>query len=400
MDSESKRRLPGDVNSPHDGPQECDGTSRFRFGDQPCEQYPASYQLTEANREAVRSGRAVFIRGDALARLNAFAAILQACEGFVYLTASPANPELIIGILIPCQRASSCHCRVESDAVLAAGREARKRRLIIVGGDHTHGQMCTFSSGTDMEQVRTFAQEGIGWPGQRRRSDAVVVTVSEEGSLEAISPFDCGQRVVVRAKGLVPGQPVLIEWQRSDKSLASVFATTNARGDHWFPVIRSRVCPDCGGIGAMPVVGPPRCHIIGEVTPLSREEVIALEEEIERKVRRFSYASDGDRRRDGRDDRYGGRSAGQAYRTLESGRDHHDDCRARGVGPRGPAGGPPAFELWHRDRRVARVPAWVIEEAAAKVESLAAALGWDNDTSCAEAKDARKERNHAGGSAS
>ena len=97
------------------------------------------YRLSDADRESVHAGRAVFIRGGVLAASEA-ACRATPDEVMFYFTAREDNPELITGLVIPNQRTSAASCHARGEQLIAMARRVRAQRRVIVAASHSHGK--------------------------------------------------------------------------------------------------------------------------------------------------------------------------------------------------------------------------------------------------------------------
>jgi hypothetical protein len=195
-------------------------------------------------------GRAVLIRGEALAKAELICKWLGAWEVFWYYARQPDSP-VIEDVILEEQRVSMCHCTIEAEHVPRAARVARRRGLVIAGGGHSHGGGSLFSSWTDVKQMAQFGREGVG------------ITTSLIGG--------------------VPGEVVPGPHHDGQRTI-SLFSTSTNRGEHMFPTFETTWCPLCTGrrerhIRAAEVT----VHVIGPIR-LDREERKSLREDVRTKV--------------------------------------------------------------------------------------------------------------------
>ena len=253
---------------------------RFR---NPVVSLPPDYRLCYSDKASMRFSQSIFIRGSALAAVEAVFRAANPSEVFVYLTAPAEDPRVIDGILIPRQKISAAGCMVEPRDLIRAARKARREGKEIVGASHSHGAsfaVCT--SFTDSEQMRTFADEGVGWRWPIRRLRTGVVRESGEAA-----PGDSTGRVY---EVEFPDQPDLCGRITSGSELdaddlrveiffeqyrtVSCFATGNGKGDeHLFPLLVRHTCHQCGGLAEREIKPHEiRVHVLGEVEITEEEE--------------------------------------------------------------------------------------------------------------------------------
>ena len=133
------------------------------------------YRLSEAEKDEVYAGRAVWIRGNVLA---ASEAICRATpdEVMFYFTAREDQPELITGLIIPDQHTSGVSCCAEGEALIAVGRRARAQGRVVVSASHSHGQGgLVFTSTLDWSLMDSLLAERVGVSQWCQTSDRGVV---------------------------------------------------------------------------------------------------------------------------------------------------------------------------------------------------------------------------------
>jgi hypothetical protein len=343
--------------------QRTDETQRrVRFPQQRHVLHPHGYTPGPADRDQVRSGRALFLVGSVLAAIEALCRFCRGSEYLAYYLASLADPFLIDDILIPEQTVSCGSCEVNGQSVLRAGREARARGKRIVGAAHSHGYSSVFSSNTDREQMNKLAGESVGYAqdamiglcgtvsrvpqpptaGHQGR-DSHVLRVDFDG-------LDESMEIETARPDLAPDDLRVIR-RRPIRQIVSIFTTSNAEGEHYVPAYKVLTCAHCGHrqeqfVEAQDVV----VHIVGPIQ-MSRRKELALLDVAESRIRMGRW-----------------RGWSGSYST----RDRDRDVSA-------PMAAPAPFEIYRRNRLVSTIPAAVLEEAAAKNDRLAAALGWRLD---------------------
>ncbi len=173
--------------------------------------------------------------------------------------------------------------------------------------------------------------------------------------------------VHVRSPVSLEPDDLTVELHRTHRRARSSFWTSTARGSHMVPMLELTNCPDCGAryerrVKAKEVT----VHVVGPVE-LSPEERARLEAEAEQKVvRRYGWYKPA---RGWAGGGWYGSAPGTpglpapAETDVETAADATESV--------------PAYNVYHDGRRVASIPAAVMEEAAAKCNALAGALGWE-----------------------
>jgi hypothetical protein len=351
-----------------------DVRSQVRFPQQQYVLHPADYILRAEDQAQVRRGRALFLTGSVLAEIQRLCRFCGSSEHLVYYLAQVQNPCLIDDILIPDQVVSCCSCEVDGQAVLRASREVRAQGKRIVGAGHSHGYGSVFSSNTDHDQMKKLASEAVGY--------AQDTMIDLRGTVERVSPIEVtsnaeSDRHVLRVSFDGLDESVEIETGRHDlgpddlrvtrkcpcRQIISIFTTSNADGEHYFPGFKVRTCVHCGHKEEQFIEAWDICvHIVGpmEISPDKEEALLDMAESRIRLSRSHRWTG--------------------LYASDKRGRDSYGDSRT-GDFCRDPAPitAPAPFEIYRRNRLVATVPATVLEEAAAKNSRLATALGWRSD---------------------
>jgi len=157
-----------------------------------------------------------------------------------------------------------------------------------------------------------------------------------------------------------------VELIQSHRITRSSFWTSTAGRTHMVPMLERSTCPLCG-VRAEQRVPPEQIavHVIGPVT-LTAEQEEELEREIASKVRRYGWGWRCER-------------LGQYGRQPDDEQDEEAACHDPADVPAAdaPDANVPSFELRRNGRRVASIPAQVLEEAASKCSAMAKALGWN-----------------------
>lgn len=341
-----------------------------RFPMQPAVFHDGTYGLTADDRAAVEAGRSLFIRGGALAKAEAVCRYSTAAETFWYWLAAEDQPSVISDLLLPNQTATSCHCAVDSRDVLRANRQARKHGFIIVGGGHNHAHHGLFSSGTDKLQAEQFASEAVGmilqdvqrFPGRADKRTAL----RDGGQMVDVSfPGNSFTRGVVFAK--TAPESVLDDLActliQSRRRSLHCFSTSNA-GGHLFPLLETEFCPACQARADTHILADRvTVHVIGRIA-IPGATLAELQAEIRVKV--SSLSGKGIVLRAANEVPWGCTPGGKTAAA--------DGAGSAVAAP--PVGGIPPYELWLDCRFLGRIPAAVLEEAAAKFPPLAEALGW------------------------
>lgn len=289
--------------------------------------HAAGYVLSELDKTAVKSGRALFITGHALALARRFCVLAEPSEAMWYwLTDAGAEDCLINDIFIPGQEASAAFVRAQPDAVMAANRAARARGKRIIGAAHSHGTMPVFSSNPDVQNMHQLAVEGVG----------------HRGVLEEPLRLQSGAEAVALAGGHVQ---LAVKASLSRPVLHSFFSTHNARGEDWWPVYHRVFCPLCEAFAAT-ITGDAEIHIVGGET-ISEEDEAVLQDAVAR-IQPLTY----------------GGGYFSEFQNWNSGRIWRQPVSTN------------AFQVFRHGQRVGSIPAAVLEEAASKCPALKAALNW------------------------
>jgi hypothetical protein len=323
------------------------------FPDQLARYHPRDFVADEALLEQVRKGKAIIVQGLTLAMAEAAAKAASPDEILFYFLADRANPYLLKKLYIPHQTTSSGFCRVEGAEVTSVARLARKQNMFVAAEGHSHGRGAVFSSQMDVEQMEEMAAEGIGYLDVRRTRFAGEVFDADGADggrkrMEVVFPdANGGVKVhIVSSRNDLSPQDLHVELERETRRRASCFATTNAWGEHLFPVFYYSTCPECGRTEKeFSRAYGVEVHVIGPVE-ISEEDKAAIGEEVAEKV-----APD--------------------YRWSSQ----WSDSKMRPWGENYKAR-PEDFVITRRGNIVAVLDAVVLERAAAANRELAEALGW------------------------
>jgi len=338
--------------------------------------YPPDHNLSEKERNAIRNGKAIFLHGRVLAKIECICKALKGSEAFWYYLATKEEPDVIQDLIIPEQSGSAAHCKVEGEEVLRINRQVRKCGLTIVAAGHSHGWGGLFSSGTDRGQMSELADESVG--------KITITTETIKGFVKSLNDkkhvktFEMSFKgksgvAVVKVKSKtnhdvrIDPEDLEVELQRKQRRAISCFSTHNSRGKHLFPLLLVESCPVCGAkherfIEAENV----QVHVI-EAVEITKNQKKKLKEEVKKKVKTWSYWSSKDEVTEGDTE----------DESSEQGtEDDNVSCLA---GNKQTEKDPDPFYVHRRGSLVGTVPAVVMERAAAEIHSLATALGWDSE---------------------
>lgn len=332
--------------------------------------HPGEYAPTDADRADVDNGRAVCIRGFVLAKVLCICQELGGREALWYFLAPADDPTVICDVIVPKQTGTAGRCKADGREVVRAARRARERGMSIVSAGHSHGWGALFSSTTDHDEMLELATERVGKFSQVTLVGEGTIRelqdVSQEGqAFEARFADNPATTVRIATNGRgdrLSATDLTVRLHQSRHKLMSWFSTHNARGKHMIPMLTLVSCPQCGSshqrrIDAKNVT----VHVIGPVA-IGDEQRAALSEEVRRKVRGSSWG----------------------YYTVkaDSGETDPDSdeisSQAPGSVDTTAAGAPGAYLVYRRGFFTGRVPAAVMERAAAETPALAAALGWES----------------------
>lgn len=339
--------------------------------------YPPDHKLSEKERNAIRKGKAIFLHGCVLAKIECICRALKGSEAFWYYLVTKEEPDVIQDLIIPEQSGSAAHCKVEGEEVLRISRQVRKCGLNIVAAGHSHGWGGLFSSGTDRGQMSELADESVG--------KITITTETIKGSVKSLSEknhakaFEMSFKdktgaAVVKVKYKanhdvrIDPEDLEVELHRKQRRAISCFSTHNSRGKHLFPLLLVESCPVCGAkherfIEAENV----QVYVIGAVE-ITKSQKKKLKEEVKKKVKTWSYWSSQDEVTEGDTE----------DESSEQGTEVDNiPCLA---GDKQTEKDPDPFYVHRRDSLVGTVPAVVMERAAAETHSLATALGWDSES--------------------
>jgi len=339
-----------------------------------------SYQVTQADRDAIRAGSALFFAGKALAKAELICARQGGLEILWYWTARRSNPWVVDDVILPDdQYATSGTCYAAGDEVLAVSRQARRSGRVILGAGHSHGHLGVFSSVTDLELMSQLAAERVGFASQTERtvrgyvkklSDQAATTDSETAP-QAVSAFEITfdespeTWVTVRALADLSADDLDVELDRMQRHQVSFFTTHNADSEHYFPIHHVTSCLHCGTRLEDYSTEDVRIHVIGPKA-LSEEEQNDLVAELEAKAPRGGFFRQG----------WGwNRLKEEETVPLAEPADDHEKSDANESEPDSVLD----FFVYRRGERVGTIAAAVLEEAAYRCPALARGLGWDGD---------------------
>lgn len=168
--------------------------------------------------------------------------------------------------------------------------------------------------------------------------------------------------VHVRIPASLEPDDLTVELHRTYRRARSSFWTSTARGSHMVPMLEMTNCPDCGARYERRIKPTEvTVHVVGPVE-LSAEERDRLEQEARKKVvRRYGWY------KPARGWASGGWAGSPALLPDRTEAETEADATES----------VPAYNVYRDGRRVASIPAVVMEEAAAKCNALAGALGWE-----------------------
>ena len=332
--------------------------------------HPFGHAITLTERHAVEVGHAVFIHGSVLAKVECICKELGGLEAFWYYVTTEEDPDVIVDQIIPKQRVSAASCKVDDGEDLKVGRRVRKLGLRVWAGGHSHGWSWVFSSQTDRKQMAELASESVGNITTTREmiKGEIYQHHSDNGRNILRASFDRKRAIEVHVKmngAKLKKEDLEIELELTYRHIKSCFATHNSHGKHFFPILEVVSCPACGARRQQEYIDVKHVvvHVIGPVR-ITASEKEKVEDEVRNKVKSWSIWS----WRGQTEERE--QVINEVKDTTED--DHkslisEDDDSCIGLVP---------FSVYHRNRLVAKIPAAVMERAAAETPELAAALDW------------------------
>jgi hypothetical protein len=229
-------------------------------GDQSVVRHPADYPLTPEDIRDVQEGRALHFKGEALELARIACEFFDPDEISWAWTVDQRNPYVVTGvILFEDQEVSSAHCHAPGHSVIRARREAEKSGCTIKGAGHTHGlHGGLFSSQTDCQRMVQLVEGRCGWggsvfataTGRPRPADQASAGSDQPGAPRSfvvdLAPTP-PQKLQLRMKtaGILPDD---VEVELSCEVLrrdVSTFTTHNGSGVH-VPVVTRESCSACG----------------------------------------------------------------------------------------------------------------------------------------------------------
>lgn len=336
-----------------------------RLGEQPAELLDADHQLTDEDLAAIEAGQKLFITGRVLARVEAICREMGSSEVLWYYLGSGTDP-VIREVYLPVQRVTSVSCHVSGEDVIRAGREIRRMRHTVLAAGHSHGDGGVFSSHTDWREARTLLLESVArrtCVRERLEAEGLREVKTPDGSaLEASLPGGTVS-VEISGPGVRQGKDLKVTFMRTRRQASTVFSTHNSRGHGIFPTLQARYCHLCGTKEELEL--PPSSLAVSILGPieLSDEEKAGLREQLKEKVRK------------GWGLYYGSSWTGWGSSRADAG------VSVCGVVVGEPVSAPVSasrsvYDIWVGTSRIASLDGGVLEEAAAKVPALRAALGW------------------------
>jgi hypothetical protein len=326
------------------------------FPEQAVRTLPTGHALCSTDEERVLEGKGFYIQGRALAKIAFACQLCQEREIFFYLVASSENPYVVDDVFVPAQNVSCSHCRVEGRDVLRAGRFVRSLGKRIVGAAHSHGFADVYSSSIDRGQMTELARESAGWVSNAQEMIRGEIFAGEVPKGAAPSSLLQARFTGLNGQFTIRGMTiplgvadVEVSMQHTVRQVVSTFITSNARGQHFVPMLKVRSCPVCGSSREQFVeASDVQVCVVGPVD-LSEEDTCVLRDELAERVRLFGWSSGA------------GEYCGSSWYDSTAGH---------------PCVKPAPFEIYHRNRWVCSIPAVVMEELAAKNRELAKKLGW------------------------
>ena len=131
---------------------------------------PADFRFQARDRDAILTGKAVFIRGRALAKADFLCREAGHLELFWYWVANGEMPYVIDDLVLPDrQYVTTGHCTLDGGEVIKVNRKVRRQGNQIAGAGHSHGDSSVFSSPTDIEMIQQLHSTVIILPCTIRR---------------------------------------------------------------------------------------------------------------------------------------------------------------------------------------------------------------------------------------
>ncbi len=162
-----------------------------------------------------------------------------------------------------------------------------------------------------------------------------------------------------------------MEMTQHRRMVLSSFSTSNSRGQHMIPAMRTTFCSACGGRSEEMILPESISVIVRGPIEIGDDELEAIRSEVKEKVESYRYShyeDDGDGY--GYADDYACDERDQATGVARCGEQKLLPKEGRRPAP---------YTLLRLGRRVAVIAPEVLEEAAAQNEALCAALGWRPD---------------------
>ncbi len=221
----------------------------------PIVMYPKDNSRTDEDKDTAASNCTLILNGDVIGE-ELFLAKHCATEFFYYYVAKADNPDVVVGIAIPPQEASSAWCEVDKKQVGRIACELRANGYIVVGASHSHGSLPAFSSYTDKSTLEELLNENCVVDGCVEYEERITVGTSAEGAQGDGTSRWClredGEKedypTLIEVSGALPAEPpphLEVRTCRKVQTRVAFFATINSAGDRVTPAIREETCPTC-----------------------------------------------------------------------------------------------------------------------------------------------------------
>jgi hypothetical protein len=215
-----------------------EGIDRYPRRPQKRIQLASDYEPSHEDRTRVLEGRAFFVSGSALAKVEA---LCRTIPSEFYFAWAGDRSILATTVIVPDQEASAVGVVVPPEGVLSMAREARRRKVRVLATGHSHFRMPCFLSLTDCSNMARLAAERLGFGGfEETRNESVPLADGREWAGD-LCLFDGALRFA--------GHGERLDVSLRTNAWHSVFSVHGSLGQsHLWPVLTRRTCPACGSV--------------------------------------------------------------------------------------------------------------------------------------------------------